>query len=133
MENSRYPLFYITYMTINIYYPGEPVNILIQSIINIIQENNWVVTPKKGKGKLPLFCCNGDRVNPIYGKGWSSVGGSRGKILTRDPAHHLLGPQRRNRLMPPRKIHPHPLLLPARKMIVPRGTMTYPSLPKRRF
>ena len=38
------------------YYPGEPVNIHKQSLINIIQENNWV---QKGKGKLPLFCGNG--------------------------------------------------------------------------
>ena len=42
------PVFCITYMTINIYYPGEPVNIHIQSLINIIQENNWVITTKKG-------------------------------------------------------------------------------------
>ena len=53
-------------MIINIYYPGEPVNIHIQSLINIIQENNWVVTTKKGKGKLPIFHGNGVRVNPIY-------------------------------------------------------------------
>ena len=53
-------------MIINIYYPGEPVNIHIQSLINIIQENNWVITTKKGKGKLPLFCGNGEQVNPIY-------------------------------------------------------------------
>ena len=69
MENSRYPHFYITYMIINIYYPGEPFNIHIQSIINIIQENNLVITTKKGKGKLPLFCGNGERVNPIYAVG----------------------------------------------------------------
>ena len=42
------PVFCITYMTINRYYPGEPVNIHIQSLINIIQENNWVITNKKG-------------------------------------------------------------------------------------
>ena len=30
------------------YYPGEPVNINIQSQINIIQENNWIITTKKG-------------------------------------------------------------------------------------
>ena len=28
-------------------YPGEPVNINKQSLINIIQENNWVFTTKK--------------------------------------------------------------------------------------
>ena len=31
----------------NKYYPGEPVNINIKSLINIIQENNWVITTKK--------------------------------------------------------------------------------------
>ena len=41
-------VFNITYMIINIYYPGEPVNIHIQSVINIIQENNWVITTTKG-------------------------------------------------------------------------------------
>ena len=39
-------------------YPDEPVNIHIQPLINIIQDNNWVITIKKGKGKLPLFCGN---------------------------------------------------------------------------
>ena len=29
-------------------YPDEPVHIHIQSLINIIQENNWVITTKKG-------------------------------------------------------------------------------------
>ena len=42
----------------NKYYPGEPVNIYKQSRINIIQKNNWVITNKKVKGKLPLFCGN---------------------------------------------------------------------------
>ena len=40
-------IFYITYMIINIYYPVEPVNIHIQSLINITQEKNWVITTKK--------------------------------------------------------------------------------------
>ena len=35
--------------------------------MNIIQENNWVISTKKGKGKLPLFCGNVERVIPIYG------------------------------------------------------------------
>ena len=30
------------------YYPGETVKIHIQSLINIVQENNWVITTKKG-------------------------------------------------------------------------------------
>ena len=34
------PNFGITYTIMNTYYPGEPVNIHIQSCINIIQENN---------------------------------------------------------------------------------------------
>ena len=51
------PKFCITYMIIK-NYPGEPDNIHIQSLINIISENNWVITTKKGKGKLPLFCGN---------------------------------------------------------------------------
>ena len=32
----------------NKYYPGEAVNIHIQSLINIIQDNNLVITTKKG-------------------------------------------------------------------------------------
>ena len=42
------PVFCITYMIMNIYYPGEPVNIHVQSLINIIQDNNWVITAKRG-------------------------------------------------------------------------------------
>ena len=37
--------------------------------MNIIQENNRVLTTKKGKGKLPLFCINEKRVIPIYAIG----------------------------------------------------------------
>ena len=40
--------FCITYTIMNKYDPGEPVNIHIQSLINIMQENNWVITTKKG-------------------------------------------------------------------------------------
>ena len=29
-------------------YPDEPVNIYIQSLINIIQEKHWVIITKKG-------------------------------------------------------------------------------------
>ena len=53
-------------MIINIYYPGEPVNIHIQSLINIIQEKKRAINTKKVKGKLPIFCNNGEQVNPIY-------------------------------------------------------------------
>ena len=35
--------------------------------MNIIQVNIWVITTKKGKGKLPLFCGNVDWVITIYG------------------------------------------------------------------
>ena len=34
-------------MIMNKYDPGEPVNIHIQSLRNIIQDNNWVITTKK--------------------------------------------------------------------------------------
>ena len=40
--------FCITYTTMNKYYPGDPVNTHIQSLISIMQDNNWVVTTKKG-------------------------------------------------------------------------------------
>ena len=42
------PNFCITYTIMEKHYPGEPVNIHIQSIINIIQDNNCVITTKKG-------------------------------------------------------------------------------------
>ena len=50
----------------NKYYPGEPVDIHIKSLINIILENNRVITIKNGKGKLPIFFGNRERVIPIY-------------------------------------------------------------------
>ena len=50
----------------NKYHPGETGNIHIQLLINIMQDNNWVITAKKGNGKLPLFCGNGEQVLPIY-------------------------------------------------------------------
>ena len=42
------PDFCITFMTMNKYYSCEPVNIHIQPFINIMQENNRVITTKKG-------------------------------------------------------------------------------------
>ena len=51
----------------NKYYPGEPINIHIQSLINSMQENNRVIIIKKGKGELPLFHGNGERVITTYG------------------------------------------------------------------
>ena len=53
LDNSRYPQFLYSISDNKRYYPGEPVNINIQSLINIIQENNWKITTKKGKGKSP--------------------------------------------------------------------------------
>ena len=41
LEFSLYSIFCITYTIMNKYDTGEPVNIHIQSLINIIQENNW--------------------------------------------------------------------------------------------
>ena len=38
----------------------------VQSLINIIQDNHWVITTKKGKVKLPLFRGNGEQVIPFY-------------------------------------------------------------------
>ena len=50
----------------NKYYRCGPVNIHTQSLINIIREKIGSVSPKKGKGKLPLFHSNGEREIPIY-------------------------------------------------------------------
>ena len=36
-------------------YPDELFNKHIKELINIIQENNKVITVKEGKGKFPLF------------------------------------------------------------------------------
>ena len=60
------PIFCITYTIMNKQYSVEPVNIHIRSLINIILENNWLITTKKGKGKLPIFCGNGEQVITIY-------------------------------------------------------------------
>ena len=52
------------------YYRGKLVHIHIQSLININQENKRVIAAKKVKGKLPLFCGNGERTIPIYALGY---------------------------------------------------------------
>ena len=65
------PIFCITYMTMNKYYPVEPVNIHIQSFINIMQDNNRLITMKNGKGKLTLFLGNIKWVIPIYASWYS--------------------------------------------------------------
>ena len=46
-EFSLPPIFCMTYTTMNKYYPGEPVNILIQWLIHIMQRNNRLITTKK--------------------------------------------------------------------------------------
>ena len=48
------------------YDPGELVNIHIQSLIPIIQYNNFIITKKNGKGKFLIFCGSGYFVIPIY-------------------------------------------------------------------
>ena len=53
-------------MIMNKYYPGEIVNLHIQSLINIMQENNRLFNTKKGKGKSTLFCSNGEQLITIY-------------------------------------------------------------------
>ena len=45
-ELSLPPIFHTTYTIIKKYHPCEPVNIHIQSLINIIRENNWVIRKK---------------------------------------------------------------------------------------
>ena len=51
------------------YYPGELVHMHIKPLMHIIQEKIGLLPPKKGKGKLPLFCGNGEWVITIYAVG----------------------------------------------------------------
>ena len=48
------------------YYAGEPVNIHIESLINIIQDNNRVTPQEKDNGKLKLFFGNVEWIFTIY-------------------------------------------------------------------
>ena len=48
----------------------------MKPLINIIQENNWVIITKKGKSKLPLFCGNGEREITIYDRNARIIGDS---------------------------------------------------------
>ena len=49
------------------YYPGGPVYIHMQLLLNIIQDKNWLITNnKRGKGKLKLFCDNSEWIILIY-------------------------------------------------------------------
>ena len=67
LENFLLPQFFSYNIYDNQkYYPGETVNIHIRSLINIIQDKNWVITTKKVKGKLPLFSGNGEQIIPFY-------------------------------------------------------------------
>ena len=66
MENSRCLQFLYNIYDHEKYLPGEPVNIHIKSLINIIQDNHWFIDTKKAKGYLPLFFVDGERVIPIY-------------------------------------------------------------------
>ena len=47
-EFSLPPIFRIAYTIMKQYYPGEPINIHMQSLINIIQDNNRLISIKKG-------------------------------------------------------------------------------------
>ena len=58
LENSRWPQFLYNIYDQEKYYQDKPFNIYIQSLINIIEENNRVITAKKGKVKLALFYGN---------------------------------------------------------------------------
>ena len=57
------------------YYPGEPVNTHIQLLIYIILGTIVLLPPKKGKGKLPLFCGYGGQVIPVYALDMISTSG----------------------------------------------------------
>ena len=58
----------------NKYYPGKPVNIHIQPFINITQENNRLITKKKGEGKLPIIGGNVNRLFPFMPMGADQLG-----------------------------------------------------------
>ena len=51
----------------------ETVHIHIQSLIKFIQENNCVIATKRGTGKSPLFCGDGERVITIYSQQMTTV------------------------------------------------------------
>ena len=56
------PIFRIIYAIMKKYYPGGPFNIYIQSLINIIQDNNKVITiggcEKAGRKNGDMECSN---------------------------------------------------------------------------
>ena len=58
--------------------------------MNIIQENNWVITKKKGKVKLPLFCGNVERLTPIYGVYHRLFGNVYFQDLRKNSDHYLI-------------------------------------------
>ena len=55
-------------MIVNKNYPGKPVNIYLQSLINMIHNINWIIATKNGKGKFPLSFGNRKRVIPIHAR-----------------------------------------------------------------
>ena len=56
------------------YYQDEPENIRIQSLINIIQEKNWVITITKIVRKNYHFSGNEEQVISIYASIWNVYG-----------------------------------------------------------
>ena len=52
-------IFCITYTIMKTCYPGEPVNIHIQSLFNIIYENNWVIAIKRVRVNYHYFVLTG--------------------------------------------------------------------------
>ena len=53
----------------NKYYPGEPGSIHMQSLINIMQENNWLIaTQKRLRVNYQYFVVTYNGVIPIYAR-----------------------------------------------------------------
>ena len=50
------------------YYPGETININVQSLIIISRIKIRSLPPKRVRGELPLFSGNVERVIPFYGE-----------------------------------------------------------------
>ena len=65
-ELSLPPIFHTTHMIMKNNIQVNQSIYIYKALINMIQENNLVLSPKKGQGKLILFCGNGERVFPIY-------------------------------------------------------------------
>ena len=61
------PKFCIAYTITKTNYPGEPVYIYINSLINIIQDKNWVISTKKCKVNYHYFVIVENRQFPSMG------------------------------------------------------------------